>query len=187
MKEKILDAAAKLILQYGLKKFTVDEIASDLKISKKTIYQYFRSKDDIIREYFEVSLSSDRESTASVLSSDDDFFDKIHALVYSNHRYRLPVSLLMEARQFYPEIWSEVEELKQFKMDTMKCLLEQGVEMGIFKQDIHFGILAKLFEKTGDLYTDYDFLMENRLNTREAIDETLKIIFGGILRENKDR
>jgi AcrR family transcriptional regulator len=62
MKEKILDVAAKLIQQYGLKKFTVDEIASQLKISKKTIYKYFESKDDLIRSYFNSVISSDEES-----------------------------------------------------------------------------------------------------------------------------
>ena len=138
MKEKILDAAARLIQKYGLKKFTVDEIALELRISKKTIYQYFGSKDDIIREYFETAIASDKDSMESVLSGDEDFSHKIHAIVYSSHRYRLPVPLLMEAKQFYPEVWSGVEELKQFKLDATKNLLDQGVRAGIVKPDINF-------------------------------------------------
>ncbi|OPJ65263.1 TetR/AcrR family transcriptional regulator [Clostridium oryzae] len=182
MKQKILDVAAKLILQYGLKKFTVDEIASELRISKKTIYQYFNSKDDIIREYFEVSIATDKDSMTSVVAGNKDFSYKIHAIVYSSHRYRLPVSLLMEAKQFYPEVWSKIEELKQFKLNATKKLLEQGVKEGIIKSEMHFGVLSKMIEKISDMFTDYDFLLENKLNTREAIDEALKIIFNGILK-----
>lgn len=181
MKEKILDAAARLIQKYGLKKFTVDEIAAELRISKKTIYQYFDSKDDIIREYFETAIASDKNSMTSVLSGDNEFPQKIHAIVYSSHRYGLPISLLMEAKQFYPEEWSKIEELKQFKLNATKDLLEQGVKEGIFRSDIHFGVLSKMLEKISDMFTDYDFLLGNRLNTREAMDEALKIIFNGIM------
>lgn len=182
MKDKILDAAAQLIQKYGLKKFTVDEIAMKLRISKKTIYQYFNSKDDIIREYFEVSIASDKDSITSVLSGNEDFSHKIHSIVYSSHRYRLPVSLLIEAKQFYPEVWSKVEELKQFKLNATEHLLKQGVKAGIFKSDIHFGVLSKMLEEICDMFLDYDFLLENQLNAREAMDEALKIIFSGILK-----
>lgn len=56
MKEKRLDAAAWLIQQHGLKKFTVDEITAELRISEKTICRYFNSKYDIIQEYFAGAL-----------------------------------------------------------------------------------------------------------------------------------
>ena len=181
MKKKILDAAAQLIQQYGLKKFTVDEIAAELGISKKTIYQYFSSKDDIVREYFEASITSDKESMTSVLSGNEDFSHKIHAIVYSSHRYRLPVHLLMEAKKFYPDVWTKVEELKQFKLNAMKDLLKEGVGANLVKPDINFGVLSKMLEEISNMFTDYDFLLENHLNTREALDEALKIIFDGII------
>lgn len=59
MKNKILDVVARLTEQYGLKKFTIDEVAAELHISKKTLYQYFRGKDEIIREYFEETLGNE--------------------------------------------------------------------------------------------------------------------------------
>lgn len=185
MKERILDAAAQLIQQHGLKKFTVDEIAAQLGISKKTIYQYFRSKDDIIREYFEVSITSNQESMTAVLTGQGDFSEKIHAIVYSSHKYRLPVPLLMEAKKFYPDIWPKVESLKQFKIEATKGLLREGVKSGCIRSDINFGVLSKMLEEISDMFTDYDFLVENRLSTREALDEALQIILDGIVREKK--
>lgn len=180
MKEKILDTAARLINQYGLKKFTIDEIAAILKISKKTIYKYFSGKEEIIKEYFEVATRTDKESINAALSDNLDISQKIHAIVYSSHRYRLPVSLLIEVKQFFPEEWAKVEELKKFKLNAATDLLKQGVDDGIFKPDINYAVLTKMFEKISDMFTDYDFLIENRLNTREAMDEALKIIFKGI-------
>lgn len=61
MKDKILDTAANKIQMHGLKKFTIDEIAKDLKISKKTIYKYFNSKDAIVEEFFKTVVESDKK------------------------------------------------------------------------------------------------------------------------------
>ena len=182
MKEAILNSAAQLIQRYGLKKFTIDEIAAELKISKKTIYQHYRSRDDIVRAYFEAAVSSDKSSVKSALAGNGDFAEKIHAIFYSNHRYRLTVPILSEAKRFYPESWALVEDLKRFKVDATRELFRRGVDAGIFRPDINLGILSKMLEEISDMFTDYDFLLENRLTTREAIDEALKIIFNGILK-----
>jgi hypothetical protein len=74
--------------------------------------------------------------------------------------------------------------LREFKLYATQKLLKQGVEDGIFKSNIHFGVLSKMLEKISDMFTDYDFLLENRLKTREAIDESLRIIFHGILKNH---
>ena len=182
MKEAILDTAAQMIQRYGLKKFTIDEIAAELKISKKTIYQHYHSKDDIVRAYFEAVISSDKSSVEAALAGDGSFGEKIHAIFYSSHRYRLTVPILSEAKRFYPKSWALVEDLKRFKVDATRDLFRQGVDAGIFRPDINLGILSKMLEEISNMLTDYDFLLENHLTTREAIDEALKIIFNGILK-----
>jgi len=183
MKERILDIAAQLIQQHGLRKFTVDEIAAKLRISKKTIYQYFDSKEDIIRQYFETTITSDKDSVKEEINNEKSILEKIHSIVYSNHRYRLSVTLLSEAKSFYPDEWAKIEELKQFKLDILRKLLKQAAADGILKTDIHFGILSKMIEEISDMFLDYDFLLENKLTTRNAIDEALTIIFNGILNQ----
>ncbi|KOF57113.1 MULTISPECIES: TetR/AcrR family transcriptional regulator [Clostridium] len=181
MKGKILDVAAEKIQLYGLKKFTVDEIAAELKISKKTIYKYFKSKDDIILEYFKTIISSDRESVEETLNGDSDFLEKIHKIIYSNHKYKLPIKLMNEARLFYPSEWNQVNELKEFKLESMKELLDTASAEGKIRSDINFSVLCKMLERISDIFVDYDFLIASKLKTTEAIDEAFKIILNGIL------
>lgn len=182
MKEKILDEAARLIQLFGLKKLRVDDIADGLKISKKTIYQYFSGKDEIIREYFMAAVVSDKSSVLEILGSQKGIVEKIHEIVHSGHQYKLPVLVLSEAKKFYPNEWAEIEELKRFKMDAIQKLLEQGARESVVKPDIHLGVLSKMLEEISDMFTDYDFLLENRLKTTEAIEEALHIIFSGVLK-----
>lgn len=182
MKEKILDEAARLIQLFGLKKLRVDDIADGLKISKKTIYAYFSGKDEMIREYFMAAVVSDKSSVLEILDSQKGIVEKIHEIVHSSHQYKLPVLVLSEAKKFYPNEWAEIEKLKRFKMDAIQKLLEQGAREGVVKSDIHFGVLSKMLEEISDMFTDYDFLLENRLKTTEAIEEALHIIFNGVLK-----
>jgi AcrR family transcriptional regulator len=186
MKKKILDVAAQLIEQYGLRKFTIDEIAEKLKISKKTIYQYYSSKNEIIREYFEAAVESDKINMMEALNQNQDFCQKIHSIVYSNHCYRLSVSLLYETKQFFPEEWIKIEELKVFKLNTVRNLLEQGIADGIIRTDIHIGVFTKMLEEISDMFVDYDFLLENKLRASEAMDKVLNIIFTGILNKKDE-
>lgn len=181
MKEKILDVAAEKINLYGLKKFTIDEIAAELKISKKTIYKYFKSKDEIILEYFKTTISSDKESVEKTLNGNGEFLEKIHDIVYSSHKYKLPVKLLNEAKLFYPNEWNEIEELKKYKTNVMKEILENASLEGQIKSDINFSVLCKMLEKISDTFLDYEFLITNKLKTTEAIDEVFKIVLYGIL------
>lgn len=184
MKDQILDVVARLIQRYGLKKFTVDEVAAELHISKKTIYQYFSGKDEMIRQYFETNLTSDKQSVLEAMESGADFPDTIHAIIYSSHRYRMPVSILNEAKQFYPDEWTRIEELKQFKLKAIQKLLEKAAEDGVLRPDVHFGILSAMLERVSDLFIDADFLLENGLKATKAIDEALSIIMWGILKES---
>ena len=184
MRDKILDAVARLIERYGLKKFTVDEVAAELHISKKTLYQVFSGKDEMIRQYFEETLTSDRQSVLEAAGSERNFFEKIHAIVHSSHRYRLPVRLMDEAKQFYPDEWARIEDLKQFKLDEFKKLLKQAADEGILRPDIHFGILSAMLERVSELFVDTDFLIENGMKASQAMDETLNIIFGGIVKKD---
>lgn len=182
MKDRILDAVARLIERYGLKKFTVDEVAAELHISKKTLYQYFSGKDEMIRQYFEVTLTSDKQSVLEAAAGERNFFEKIHAIVHSSHRYRLPVRLMDEAKQFYPEEWARIEDLKRFKLDEFKKLLKQAADEGILRPDIHYGVLSAMLERVSDMFVDTDFLIENGIKASQAMDETLNIIFGGIVK-----
>ena len=186
MKETILNEAAVLIKQYGIRKFTVDEIAAALRISKKTIYRYFQSKDDIIRCYIQSSVSSDHESVTKIMKEKRDAPDKIKAVIHSVHTYPLPVDLLNEVKQFYPEQWKQIEDMKQFKTDAIKKICKQGIREHLIRSDISWPVLARMVEEITNMFTDYEFLAENGLKTSEAIDCSLDIILYGILKNHSD-
>lgn len=186
MREKILTTVAQLINRYGLRKFTVDEVATTLRISKKTIYQYFSGKDEMIHEYFVANLESDKQNMDKAISESEGFRNKLYALVHTNRCYGLPISVMAEAKQFYPEEWAGIEALRKYKLDALNELLKCAEEEGILKSNVHFGILTAMLERSSDIILDTDFLLENKLHVAQAIDAVLDIILYGIEKEDKD-
>ena len=156
MREKILNVVAQLINRYGLKKFTVDEVATTLRISKKTIYQYFSGKDEMIHEYFLANLESDKQNMNKAM------------------------------QEAYPEEWAEIESLRRYKLAALNELLKCSKKDGIIKDDMHFGIFTDMLERSSDIILDTDFLLEHKLHVAQAIDAALDIILYGIEKENTD-
>ncbi|MCY6959798.1 TetR/AcrR family transcriptional regulator [Clostridium brassicae] len=181
MKDKILETASQKIQLYGLKKFTLDEIAIELKISKKTIYKYFSSKDEIINQFFNSIIESDKKNVLKQLKKENSLLDNLNSIIYSYHKFKLPVSIIDETRKFYPEQWVKVEELKKFKLDILYRLLKEGASDGVIKADVNFLILSRVLDSVCDTFLDYKFLSDNKITFKEAINEVINIILYGII------
>lgn len=183
MKEKILDIASKNIELYGLKKFTIDNISKELKISKKTIYKYFKSKDELISQYFEEIIGSDKESTLELLKEKIPLDKKLYHIIYSYHKYKLPVRILDEAYKFYPEEFKKIQEFKNFKVDLVKKVLNESKKQGGIGKNINIDIVSLILENISDVFLDYKFLTNNNITMKKAMEDLMNILLNGILKE----
>lgn len=140
----------------------------------------------MIHEYFVANLESDKQNMDKAMSEAEGFRNKLYALVHTNRCYGLPIFVMGEAKQFYPEEWAEIEALRKYKLDALNELLKCAKKEGILKSNVHFGILTAMLERSSDIILDTDFLLENKLHVAQAIDAALDIILYGIEKENKD-
>lgn len=183
MKDIILKTAAEKIQHYGLRKFTMNEIAEELKISKKTIYKYFSGKDEIIHQYFNEIIESDIENTEEALKNSTSLKDKINVIIYSYHKYRLPKHVFDEANKFYKEEWKEMQKLKNYKLKLIDDVLKEAVDSGYVRKDIDLNIVGLMLENTVNTLFSYEFLSNSAMTIQEATDKVIKIILYGIVNE----
>lgn len=180
MKNKILQGAADNIYRYGLKKFTVDSICNELKISKKTVYKYFSSKDELVKEYFRQTLDSDKESTLNSLREDIPLEEKIKKIIFSYHKYKIPAKILQETKLYYPEEWMKLNELREFKVASVVELLEAGKEKGIISKDVDLKLVSFIIDVVSNELLSNENLHYNDKNLYIKIDQVLNIILNGI-------
>ncbi len=111
MKDKILEYASQEFLHYGFKNVTMDDLAQKLGISKKTIYEYFSNKNQLVFEASHKIFDSVMEAIRNIYQNETDpiqglFEIKKIALKYLIDNQQSPQYQL---QKYFPEIYSEVK------------------------------------------------------------------------------
>ncbi len=181
LRESILDGTIKAFNKKGLK-FTMDDIAAQLGISKKTIYTVFSDKNSLVSEMVDYCFDSIKESEKRVLNDNSlDTVEKIRAILgvlpegYKDIDFRQ----LYLLKDKYPKIYKKVEQRLETGWETTIALLEQGMEEGKIRQ-IKIPILKTMMEATIEQFFRRDVLITNKISYKEALDEVVNILVDGI-------
>jgi len=144
---EILFKARDLFLTYGLRSITMDDLAHELGISKKTLYQHFKDKADIIRKmaFMEINrLESIMYEFMKNYSNTIDRMIMINQHVIDMTR-KTPPAVKFDLGKYYPEIQEETKKLMEKKMfDAVKENHRKGQEEGLIREDLNLDFIAAL-------------------------------------------
>ena len=125
----------------------MDDIASQLGISKKTIYQYYTDKDSIVRSLTELELAfqyGQMEEIRKTSSNAVDEMFKVMACV-SGTFCKITPNLFYDMQKYHPSSWERFHEFKEKSMQTfVEENLKAGISQQLYRQDINIKIMAKL-------------------------------------------
>ncbi len=165
--ERIIEHSAKLFFRYGIKSITMDDIAKDLGISKKTIYQHFTDKDEVVFQVFSKELEKDKCSYLSLQSTEGNIIDKMVQAIemFKKTSSEMHPSLIHDLRKYHPRAWALHTEYKHdFIFEAFKKDLQQGVEEGLFRADIHIDILARFHLGSMEISFDHQLFPPGMYN-----------------------
>jgi len=187
IKQKILNASAKHFFQWGYQRVVVDEIASELGMSKKTLYQYFKSKEDIFREVLNRRLTIVLcECENIVYSKELPFNAKLKNLIlYHSGMLAVLSPPLMKDLQFkFPELWEKLNELRLQKIPVLvNDLLEEGMKNGFFRSNIDRQLVVLIFTTLIDKLIHPSVLSGVSYTASEIFDEIMKLFYWGLMSE----
>lgn len=160
-KNKILTGAGELFRKFGMRSITMDDIAHNLGMSKKTIYLYFKDKGDIVKQAIQAFLKSEKERISAVESSAKDAIHLMylqHKCIRESFRDTNP-SLLFDLQKYHAAAWKLIEEYRYgFMLGTITKSLTWGIEDGLFRDDINVSIMAMLrLEQAAIAHNDHIF------------------------------
>ena len=181
MRERLIDTVAKLVNARGIAGFTVDDIARELGISKKTIYKYAESKDELVAAFLKASLEDNLRRTGEEVAKAQGFPAKLDSALRSYHRFRIPTSTLEGIRRAYPDCWELIEEQRRGKLALVRGLVEDGMKSGELRPDIDLDVFALLLDRFSTALLEGDFLTEKGLGVNEAFAAIEKILLRGLL------
>ena len=181
MRVTILEGTIQAFNRKGLK-FTMDDIAGQLGMSKKTIYTVFRDKETMFFAMVDYMFDSIKESERQVLR-DESFttVEKIRRVLgvlpegYKDIDFRQ----LYLLRDKYPKIYKRVEERLESGWETIIGLMEQGMEEGVIKR-VDIPIVKLMLEAAIEQFFQRDILIRNQISYAQALDEVVEILVNGI-------
>lgn len=128
----------------------MDDLARELSISKKTIYQFFSNKDELVQKVIFHHMERDFKRVADLVSQSKDAIDEMFliAKLYVEQIELISQSTVYDLQKYYKRLWDEVLE-KQDKHD-IACIsknIKRGQREGFYRKNIEADIIAKMFTK----------------------------------------
>ena len=187
VKERIILKAEEMFLQFGYSKVKMEEVAAGLGISKKTVYKFFPSKENLIKEIV-LSRQCEVENYINNIWEDKnlDFVAKLRNMMdyLSKQSSRIRGPLMDDIHKCIPEIWNEIHDFKRIKsLKKAKDVFELGVKNGAFRDDIGQDIAILMFTFATEGILNPEILSQLPLTGAQALETIFKIIFEGIFSE----
>lgn len=145
-KINIITTSWTLFFQYGIKSISMNDIASKMGMSKKTLYNYFSNKNELINEACEweiknplFSFKSDQIINLNAIDQYFEFFKFINEKILQKCD-----SLDYDLKKYYPEIWLKFKEekIKKFKMEILYNL-QKGIDEGLYRPELNIDFISK--------------------------------------------
>lgn len=181
LKETILEGTLEMFNRKGIK-FTMEDIAKVLSISKKTIYTVFDDKESMFMAMVDYLFDTIKESEEQVLWDENlSTLEKIRKILgvmpesYKNVDFRQ----LYLLREKYPAIYARVEERLETGWEGTIALLEQGMQEGVIRK-VSIPIVKMMLEASLEQFFRRDILIRNDLGYMEALEEVVSVIMDGI-------
>lgn len=181
IKEKIINAVIEEFGNKGLK-FTMDDIAKNLGMSKKTLYNVYANKEEMLLEMADSCFADIKRSEREIAEDPNmDIATKIEKImVVLPDRYQnIGLSNLYQLQEKFPNIYGRIANYLATDWDVTIALLEEGMQQGVIRP-ISIPIVKTMVEGTIQKFFAEDVLVENGIGYEEALQEMISIIMRGI-------
>lgn len=146
-KEKVIRGAEELFMKYGVRSVSMDDIARHLGISKKTIYQHFADKDEVVATVAQNHMRRQRQQFDQILKTAGNAIEEM-AMTATNMKENLRninPSVLFDMQKYHSRAWNEWLTFKHdFIRESIVRSMKQGIAEGYFRADVNIDILASM-------------------------------------------
>jgi len=187
LKNIILKEGDELIINEGVKSFTVEELASKLSMSKSTIYQYFPTKEVLLKNIIIFKLKRMSKEFDNIIKSEPidpvAQFIKVRDL-HIKYSYSINFKRLHYLKTRYPDIWDIIEKYITERIETFTNIFILAQEKGYLRDTIDPILSAKLLENM--LYTSLqlEFMLKNDFSYNDVIYHLEEILSFGLFNKN---
>jgi AcrR family transcriptional regulator len=180
---KILIHSQSRYLREGFYRIPMDELAVDLRMSKKTIYKHFPTKEKLVEEVAQFTMNMISEKIDGIIASETDTIIKITKLteVFGFFVSYVGEKWLMDIKVHMPVVWENIDAFRTKKIYAVfSKIFDQGKAEKIFL-DLPNEVVITIFVAAIRAIVNPEFIYNNKFSHKEGMKLTLEILFNGIL------
>jgi AcrR family transcriptional regulator len=180
----ILVKAMELYMEYGLRSVSMDQIAGELGISKKTIYRYFSSKSELVHEGIQMMAKEVHSFVNDIAARQNSPIDELFAIDKAMRNYFTPTHerIIYQLKKYYPKTFRYIQEIKKEEMVRVTTEnLQQGIKTGYYRTDFDPEIIAHLYLGQAYMMMNDDFFWKPKLDQKVVHRQALLYHLHGIV------
>jgi len=146
-KQEIAQKICSLYKSFGIKSITMDDAARHLGISKKTLYQYFSDKSELVQEVVSQEIKAKQENFSPLLNESFNALDELLAYykVQIKMIFDYKPNFIYDLKKYYTDIYNKYVNIKREKIiDSVKQNLLKGIKEGNFRADLDVDIISRI-------------------------------------------
>ncbi len=148
VRDRILQTAARLFMELGVRSVSMDDVARELSISKKTIYKHYQDKNQLVFDTISMHIAEMENNTSLIMAEEENpvlQIAKIADFVLQMNKNVHP-SVLFDLQKFYPESYSHlIEHRNRYALQSVNQNLKKGIEQGLFRNDMNRQRVARIY------------------------------------------
>lgn len=184
VKEYIVEEADKLFCQYGFKSVTMDDIAKHLGMSKKTIYQHFSDKDELVTILINEKLTNQECTMDLCAKSAENAVQEIFFVIVNIHQMLSSMNAILfyDLQKYHPKAWLTFKEFKEQNLG--KCImvnLERGISEGVYREELNTEIITQMrLDQVDLIFNQHGQYNMNKYNLAQVMAEITEHFLYGI-------
>ena len=148
LRNRIVEEASVLFFQKGIKSITMNDIASHMSISKRTLYEIFKDKEELLDECISGSIAQGNRKMETLINDSGNVIEammNIYATILTE-THQINKSTIYDLKKYHPVIYKRIENKQKESIERFAPYFEKGVEEGLIENDINFEILLWLLQ-----------------------------------------
>jgi TetR/AcrR family transcriptional regulator, cholesterol catabolism regulator len=185
-REKILKGAEELFTKYGVRSISMDDIARHLSVSKKTLYQHFADKEDIVTMTCKAHLERNNKEFDEARDRAKNAIEELANLsvCLKKNMENMNPSLLFDLQKYHPKAWSVwLDHKNKTIRESVERNVQQGIEEGYYRPEVNAGVIASMRLELVQMAFDEDVFPREKFRLAEVQMELFDHFVYGLVTE----
>ncbi len=170
IRSQIIQKSLNFFMRYGIKSVSMDDIARELGMSKKTLYQHVKDKKELVYLTFKHHLNKDEAFCEAMMESTDNAIQQLLDLGKHlvDHFQQMNPSTMFDVQKYYPSCWKLFHRHKnEYILNHVQTNITMGKQEGLYREELNTEIISRLYIHMVDASVNPDIFPEKEFNQIE--------------------